>query len=42
MPLGAILFMSMNRNPILGLALGFVTSASGHGAGLFLTQIDYN
>lgn len=42
LPLGAILFMSMNRNPIGGLALGFASVASGHGAGLFLTSLDYN
>lgn len=42
LPLGAVLFMSMNRNPIGGLALGFASIAAGHGAGLFLTQLDYN
>lgn len=42
LPVGAILFMSMNRNPIGGLALGFASIASGHGAGLFLTSLDYN
>lgn len=42
LPLGAILFMSMNRNPIGGLALGFASIASGHGAGLFITSLDYN
>lgn len=42
LPLGAILFMSMNRNPIGGLALGFASIASGHGAGLFITAMDYN
>lgn len=42
LPLGAVLFMSMNRNPIGGLALGFATGAAGHGVGLFLTQVDYN
>lgn len=42
LPLGAILFMSMNRNPIGGLALGFASIASGHGAGLFVTSLDYN
>lgn len=42
LPLGAVLFMSMNRNPIGGLALGFSSIASGHGAGLFITALDYN
>lgn len=42
LPLGAVLFMSMNRNPIGGLALGFASIASGHGAGLFITSLDYN
>lgn len=42
LPLGAILFMSMNRNPILGLGLGFASIASGHGAGLFINALDYN
>ena len=42
LPLGAVLFMAMNRNPIGGLALGFASIASGHGAGLFITTLDYN
>ena len=42
LPLGAVLFMSMNRNPIGGLALSFASIASGYGAGLFITQLDYN
>lgn len=42
LPLGAVLFMSMNRNPIGGLALGFASIAAGHGAGLFITPLDYN
>lgn len=42
LPFGAVLFMSMNRNPIGGLALGFASIAAGHGAGLFITQLDYN
>ena len=42
LPLGAVLFMSMNRNPLGGLALGFASIASGHGAGLFVTMLDYN
>lgn len=42
LPLGAVLFMSMNRNPIGGLALGFASLASGHGAGMFVTSLDYN
>ncbi len=42
LPFGAVLFMSMNRNPIGGLALGFASIASGHGAGLFITSVDYN
>ncbi len=42
LPLGAVLFMSMNRNPIGGLALGFASLASGHGAGMFITSLDYN
>ncbi len=42
LPLGAVLFMTMNRNPIGGLALGFASIAAGHGAGLFITSLDYN
>lgn len=42
LPLGAVLFMSMNRNPLGGLALGFSSIAAGHGAGLFITSLDYN
>lgn len=42
LPIGAVLFMSMNRNPIGGLALGFASIAAGHGAGLFATTLDYN
>lgn len=42
LPVGAILFMSLGRNPIGGLALGFSSIASGHGAGLFITALDYN
>lgn len=42
LPLGAVLFMSMNRNPVGGLALGFTAMASGHGAGMFITSLDYN
>lgn len=42
LPLGAILFMSMNRNPIGGLALGFSSLSMGHGAGLFINSLDYN
>lgn len=42
LPFGAVLFMSMNRNPLGGLALGFASIASGHGAGLFINSLDYN
>ncbi len=42
LPIGAVLFMSMNRNPIGGLALGFACMAAGHGAGMFITSLDYN
>lgn len=42
LPIGAVLFMSMSRNPIGGLALGFASIASGHGAGLFVNSLDYN
>ncbi len=42
LPLGAVLFMSMNRNPVGGLALGFTAMASGHGAGMFIASLDYN
>lgn len=41
-PIGAILFMSMNRNPALGITLAFASLASGYGAGLFVTSLDYN
>ena len=40
LPLGAIIFMSMNRNPIGGLSLGFASIATGHGAGLFVNALD--
>lgn len=42
LPLGATLFMAMNRNPIGGIALAFASIASGHGVGLFITSLDYN
>ena len=42
LPLGAVLFMSMGRNPIGGLALAFASIASGHGVGLFINKLDYN
>lgn len=42
LPIGALLFMTMNRNPIGGLALGFSSIAAGQGAGLFVTALDYN
>lgn len=42
LPLGAILFISMGRNPIGGLAISFASVASGHGVGLFINQLDYN
>lgn len=42
LPVGAILFMSMGRNPIGGLALAFSSIASGHGVGLFINGLDYN
>ena len=42
LPFGAILFMSMNRNPLGGLALGFSCVSAGHGAGVFITALDYN
>lgn len=42
LPIGALLFMTMNRNPIGGLALGFSSIATGQGAGLFVTALDYN
>ena len=42
LPLGAVLFMSMNRNPIGGLALGFASMAGGYGAGMFINSLDYN
>lgn len=41
-PLGAVLFMSMGRNPIGGIALSFASIASGHGAGFFVNALDYN
>lgn len=42
LPLGAVLFMSMGRNPIGGIVIGFVSIASGHGAGFFVNSLDYN
>lgn len=41
-PIGAVLFMSMGRNPVSGIALAFASIASGHGAGFFTTALDYN
>ena len=41
-PLGALLFMALNRNPLGGLALGFASTAAGYSTGLFLTAVDYN
>lgn len=41
-PFGAVLFMSMGRNPLGGLTLGFTTVAASHGAGFFITSLDYN
>ena len=40
LPLGAILFISMNRNPIGGIALAFSSISMGTGAGLFITSLD--
>lgn len=41
-PFGAVLFMTMNRNPIGGVALSFSSIAAGHGLGLFITSLDYS
>lgn len=42
LPIGAIIFMCMNRNAVCGIALGFSSIAAGHGAGLFITSLDFN
>lgn len=42
LPIGAVLFMAMGRNPLGGIAIGFASIASGHGAGLFINSLDYN
>ena len=41
-PFGAVLFMSMNRNPVGGVAIAFSSIAAGHGLGLFVTSLDYS
>ena len=39
-PLAAIIFMSVGRHPIAGLAAGFAGVAGGFGASLFLSPVD--
>ncbi len=41
-PIGAVLFMSLNRNPITGILHTFAAISGGIGANVFLTAIDYN
>ncbi|HOZ53882.1 MAG TPA: AbgT family transporter [Bacilli bacterium] len=42
LPIGAVLFMSLNRNPISGIVHAFAAISGGVGANVFLTAIDYN
>lgn len=42
LPLGAVLFISLNRNPIGGIALGFASLSAGHGIGMFVNALDYS
>lgn len=41
LPIGAVLFMSLNRNPITGIVHSFAAISGGVGANLFLTSTDY-
>lgn len=42
LPLGAVLFMVMNRNPLGGIAVSFASLSIGHGIGFFVNALDYN
>lgn len=42
LPMSAVLFMSLNRNPLVGISLAFASIAAGHGAGVFITELDYH
>lgn len=39
-PIAAVLFMSMGRSPVLGIAASFAGVSAGFGANLFITSID--
>jgi aminobenzoyl-glutamate transport protein len=39
-PLGAVIFHSMGRHPLAGLAAGFAGVSGGFGANIFLTSLD--
>ena len=41
LPIGAVLFMSLNRNPITGIVHSFAAISGGVGANLFLVANDY-
>lgn len=41
-PIAAIIFLSNNRNPIIGIIASFVAMTTGYGINLFVTQMDYN
>lgn len=41
-PIAAIIFLSNNRNPLVGILASFVSIASGYGVNLFLSNLDYS
>ena len=41
-PLAAIIFLSNNRNPIIGIIASFVAMTAGYGLNIVATQMDYS
>lgn len=41
-PLAAIIFLSNNRNPIIGIIASFAAITAGYGINIVITQMDYN
>lgn len=41
-PLSAIIFLSNNRNPIIGIIASFAAMTAGYGINLFVSQMDFN
>ena len=41
-PLAAIIFLSNNRNPIIGIIASFAAMTAGYGLNIVATQIDYS